>query len=197
MGRVKDYSLYVNQTCDPEDNLTASYFHFLCDIVGVESHYHLCDILNHIAFYSDIHNDENRIMDALYLRKEFIKNESFAGYFVDDFVLPVSVLEVLVVLAMRCEEDFHSEEFGDRTGFWFFSMLRNAGLIEFDDDHWMKGWYKVIRDRVYYILDRKYTRGCRGGFFPLRRSRHDQRFRELWFQMLDWLNENFKEEYHI
>lgn len=205
MGRVKEaYQLGIR---DPEDfNLDQLYFEWLCRIVGVEdpppqfgseTHRFLCDVLHQIQFYAVVHNDENRIIDARDLRDHFLEQEDYAGFFTGDILFPISVFEVLVALCIRCEKTIHNDDFGDRTAFWFHSILENADFLRFSDERWEVGASKLIEREMYYILEHLYKRNGTGSFFPLRRTRKDQRQQELWFQMVSWLNENYREEFML
>lgn len=128
-----------------------------------------------------IHRDINRAYDGLGLRIRFgneCGNPSF-----DDMLLdkPCSVLEMMVALAIRMEEDLmNSFLYGDRVGQWFWNMLKSLGLNtmtnrEFD------------RDRVDYILEtfmsQNYMPDGKGGLFWIRDCDCDMRELEIWVQM--------------
>lgn len=125
-----------------------------------------------------IPNDDNRIEDALDLRREFLgvreAHHMFKG---------VSVLEVLVSLSRRM-----AFAAGDESNRWAWQLIKNLGLSRYSDP---------LSDRQLDILDakledliwRNYDTDGRGGFFPLRHPEEDQTKVELWYQMSAYINE--------
>ena len=63
--------------------------------------------------------DENRLLDGLSLRREFSTTRVI-------FPCKCSVFEVLIALALRCEDQImHDQKHGERSGEWFWEMLGN------------------------------------------------------------------------
>lgn len=82
-----------------------------------------------------IFDDRNRVDDALQLRSIFLNEwtylEGGCRDEVDyDFVtMKVTVLEVFVAIAIRCEEEImQDDELGDRTKIWFWGLLDWFGI---------------------------------------------------------------------
>ena len=151
--------------------------------------------------------DENRAADGLLLRKIYAQNCANYGNFGCDFNnnfvnffagtrvgmyqnLPCSMLEMMIALARRAEDDImHEPDFGDRTGQWFWVMIQNLGLDVYDDYH----YFESEVDRILYVfVHRLYDKnGIGGGAFPIRRMTRDLRQTDLWWQMNAYLEEQF------
>lgn len=93
---------------------------------------------------------------------------------------PCSVLEMMISLAVRCEETImDNPRIGDRTGQWFWDMVVNLGLGSMTDDHYDKRYVIDVIDR---FLDREYEPNGRGGLFTIRGCDRDLRRVEIWHQ---------------
>lgn len=184
------------------------YFQWLCMLVHLDEdetgncYIGLGDILHSMEFYSLNPMDENRIEDGLDLRTEWLNRMQESGYFFPETSLdyrPASVLEVLVGMAVRCENQIMWDpDYGDRTYIWFWDMLSNlldgnhilseqctneTLSLEMADD---------VRYAVENFLERAYDFDGTGGLFPLRNPRRDQRQVELWTQMNQYMLENYR-----
>ena len=87
--------------------------------------------------------DSNRAKDGIYLRYLFSRDidEDF------DMDIGCTVLEMMVALSRRCEDDImYDPDIGDRTGYWFWTMIQNLTLDIYDD-------YMYDEHAVEYILD--------------------------------------------
>jgi hypothetical protein len=165
------------------------YFNWLVEQIGERNNRVLLWHLYNTPFRWYIELDLNRVDECYNLREEFNLD--------DEFDHPVSVLEVIYVLAKRCKfntegDDSHKEM--DESG-WFWKLIDNLGLTEYDDSkmgHPDYGpvYYEEVDQRLDIFLDRKYERNGRGGLFPLKYCRKDQRKVELWYQMGLYLVEN-------
>lgn len=129
--------------------------------------------------------DSNRAKDGIYLRYLFSRDID------DDFDMNIgcTMLEMMIALARRCEDDImYDPEIGDRTGYWFWVMIENMGLDAYDD-------YGYFESRVDYILDvvieRKYQRNGKCGMFYCNKNGADFREMDLWWQLNAYLNEQF------
>lgn len=78
--------------------------------------------------------------------------------------------------------------FGDRTGQWFWDMVRNLGLMNMTDDRFDEGHVRKVIDT---FLDRKYEPDGQGGLFKIRHCRRDLREVEIWCQ-LNWYLDQFE-----
>ena len=167
------------------------YHTWLCNLVydfGTRTSYDiLLRCLNETPFRYSIPMDENREMDGLALRGRF---ESETGIeFTDES--PCSVLEMLVALAIRMEHFMEDEDYGDRTGQWFWMMIVNLGLGHFSDDRFD---YDAFIDIIDRFLDREYEYDGEGGLFQVNDPDEDMRDLEIWWQMMWGLNEVIEEE---
>lgn len=122
-------------------------------------------------------NDDNRIVDACDLRREF---------WGEGQPIPqtgVSVLEVIVALSRRLE--FNA---GGNQEVWAWALIKNLGLHRYDDPI-----SQPYRDLIDAVLDaliwRKYRPNGKGGFFPLKNPKEDQTEVEIWYQMSAYINE--------
>lgn len=123
-------------------------------------------------------NDENRLGDAIDLRKQFFREIGQS-----DELGPPSFLEVLIALSRRLEFNAGGSARG-----WAWQLVVNLDLDRMWDP---LSSYK--RRKIGAILDRciwrTYEPNGLGGFFPLVMSERDQRKMEIWFQMAEYINE--------
>ena len=169
-------------------NLAREYFDWLCDIISVnEQTLYWKEVLwalRRTEFVAKLPKDNNRIDDALELRREF-------GGYIND---PVSVLEVLIALARRGEwEIMHDPDFGDRTSEWFWTMIYNLGLQEFaypgalnDPQNDLK-FMKIMEN----FMERGYGRDGKGGLFLDKTGQINMKVAELWDQMCYFFDDFF------
>ena len=113
--------------------------------------------------------DENRLSDGLNLRQNF-----------GDIYRPCSVLEVLIALSNRCEEQImHNDIQGNRMGLWFWEMIGNMGLSNMDDNRYDEEYVDdILRRFLYHNYD---LNGLGCAFRSV--SHPDLRDEELWYQM--------------
>lgn len=168
------------------------YFAWLCKIVSGEDDFNsyvsykkLFMHLHEIEFVYLIQKDGNRAEDGKDLRRRF----GFANQLVGaERILqgPCSVLEMMVALAVRCEESIMDDpSFGDRTGQWFWGMIVSLGLGAMDDSRYNK---KHVDDVIIRFLDREYQPNGKGGLFTIKNCDTDLRNVEIWIQMLWYLD---------
>lgn len=125
--------------------------------------------------------DENRAIDGVDLR--YRHNEETARELADK---PCSVLEMMVALSIRCENDIMADvERGDRTSKWFWSMIGNLRLHEMSDDHFN---IRMVRHRIDILLRREYKPDGTGGLFTVKHCKYDLTNIEIWYQMNWYLN---------
>ena len=171
------------------------YYEWLCDIIHVNQHdksyWLLIKDLYRKPFYWTVPNDDNRAYEGKNLREKFC-DEQRIEYIYDYFDSTPSLLEVIIGSAYRCEEMMIDQDDNMGMNFWFWKMLRNVGLEKFTDDnyHDLNGEL-IIDDILTKIIDRTYHRNGRGGLFPLKNYKKDQRKVELWYQMNSYLVENY------
>ena len=138
-----------------------------------------------LSRYFEVPMDLNRAKDGLRIREVF---EEETGYECEKGG-ECSVLELMIALAMRCEEQLmYDPEIGDRTHIWFFEMFRNLGFESCTDD-----WFNmdIFRDIIRHFLDRTYDEDGYGGPFYIPDFEEDMRKIELWFQLNFYLKYKF------
>lgn len=136
-------------------------------------------------FIFTIPMDENRAEDGIDLRDRFglslgcrdIENE-LSG--------PCSVLEMMISLAIRCEESIMDDpQMGDRTGQWFWGMIASLGLSGMTDDKFDRDTFEDIMSD---FLSHNYAPNGEGGLFTIRNCDADLRRVEIWRQLCWYLD---------
>lgn len=147
--------------------------------------------LHSIEFRYSIPMDGNRAGDGVNLRYRFGYDcgydATMIAAYLDD--RPCSVLEMMIALAMRCEEHIMDDpDEGNRLGQWFWNMIVNLNLGFMTDDHFD---IEYVDEVIDIFLDRKYKRNGEGGLFTVHNTNRDLRTVEIWYQMGWYLNETF------
>lgn len=173
-----------------KDQVNNDYFEWLCELIDSGrfskplSYRKLLMHLHNIEFTWIIPRDDNRADDGIQLRRRFALDR-------DDHRLqrciqgPCSVFEMMVALAIRCEETIMDDALlGNRTGQWFWGMIHNLDLNSMNDS-------KFDRDYVDYavarFLNREYEPDGKGGLFTVRHCDYDMRDVEIWCQLSYYL----------
>lgn len=133
--------------------------------------------------------DENRAGDGINLRysygREYDIPQPAIASLLDD--RPCSVLEMMIALATRCENQVMSNpDIGNRAGLWFWNMLKSLGLHNMSDDRYDASEVNYILDR---FLMRKYDDDGQGGLYTIKNVVRSMREIEIWYQMMQYLNE--------
>lgn len=108
---------------------------------------------------------------------------------------PCSVLEILVSVANRMEDILYEPENGNRALKWLWTLIRNLGLETFTDGAYKANpgsFDQAVDEILEKFINRTYDRRGKGGLFPLKKPRSDQREVEIWYQMQEYLDENFR-----
>ena len=168
--------------------LNEEYFNWMFQLVFANekrrSYRKLLKYLNSVEFTYILDFDSNRAEDGMDLRYRFGYEHDYNGPMIAAYLddRPCSVLEMMVALANRCEEQIMDDPHaGCRRGQWFFSMLASLGLSGMNDENFVKSDAEEIVSR---FLSRQYARNGEGGLFTVN-SRHDMRNVEIWYQ-LNW-----------
>lgn len=129
-----------------------------------------------------IPNDDNRVADGIELRYEFVHDYEIVDPPEHWMVLGCSFLEMLVALSRR----FAFEADGEPAD-WFWHMMDNLGLRQFNDStKFNPAQVDAILKRVIW---RQYDEDGRGGLFPLRDPKRNQRDVEIWYQLGEYILE--------
>lgn len=169
------------------------YFEWICDLIGDCDNYgRLLHFLFHTDFYYLMDMDGNRAEDGISLRYRYCQEMGIGGSEMDRLLndRPCSMLEMMVALAKRCEDDIMTDsEIGNRTGLWFWDMISSLGLRGMVDIRFNRWKAEQIVDR---FLEREYEPDGRGGLFYLPDFHRDLRNVEIWYQAM-WFLSEFKE----
>ncbi len=172
-------------------NVELKYFEWMCDYIcegrygGPNSYRKLLRYLHDVEFTYSIPKDANRAADGIDLRYRFAYDTGMAC--ADTYLEgPCSVFEMILALAIRCEENIMDDpRKGDRTGQWFWHMINNLGLGYMIDNRFD---ISEAEDIVARFLDREYEPDGRGGLFTVRYCDCDMRDEEIWTQMCYFLD---------
>lgn len=146
----------------------------------------LLDSLFIKPFEWSVANDDNRLADGMNLRRDF--NYIFGDSIWTYQLGPCSCLEMMIALSERCELDIMGIPGEEDIGRWFWIMLENLGLLEYDNLHFDGLEVNGILD---IWLKREYWPDGTGGVFPNPGSNLDQRKVEIWDQMNAYLVNNY------
>lgn len=181
--------------------LKERYFEWMCDLVydsrSPKKYDLLFRCLDSIPFTYILEMDENRAQDGLDLRYRFGYECDVDGNDIYEYLdrEPCSVLEMIVALSFRIEEDIMgNESVGNRTNKWFWTMIENLGLASMSNDNFDEYYTKRVINK---FLDRNYKRNGEGGLVTLHNCSRDLREVEIWDQVMLYLNgffENFDEK---
>lgn len=192
MGHFSDGIDYTPSNKD----FKKDYFAWLQEYVGSpkveDSYYLLLGRLFDTPFSWVVALDMNRALDGISLKSQF-SLDCYYGEPLRFQEYPCSVLEMLLALAIRIENNLYNGEDEHKTDVWFWEMLDNLGLVEFTDDNYHNAGGDVEVDKIIYtMMDRRYRKdGSEGGLFPLKYAKKDQRKVEIWYQMNEYLMENY------
>lgn len=150
----------------------------------------LLSLLNRIEFTYSIPMDQNRAEDGISLRYRYAITTN-CPYSPDDVLYeingPCSVLEMMIALSIRCEEDIMDDPgIGDRIKQWFWGMIVNLGLGGLHDGNFDQERAERV---ILRLLNRDYEPDGRGGLFTVRHPFRDLRDVEIWTQLLWYLDD--------
>ena len=166
-----------------------AYFEFLLSYILDDEHSkgisyrRLLMHLHDTEFYWSIDMDFNRAQYGIDMRFRFSDDPDVVACLQG----PCSVLEMMVALAVQCEEEIMtSPDTDDRTAVWFWDMIDNLGLSDQYDRNYEKAYVDWVLTR---FLDRKYEPNGDGGLFYVDHCDKDLTKVEIWKQMLWHLND--------
>ncbi len=148
----------------------------------------LFDLLDKTAFsWKNNPLDENRASDGVQLRHRW-SLETGERVLEDLFTSPASVLETLVALSFKAEENIAANpDIGKRTTQWFWTMIVNLGLGAQTDDHFNM---ESAMTCIHRFLNGQYEPNGRGGLFVVRHHPDvDMRTLDIWAQMCLYFEE--------
>jgi hypothetical protein len=166
------------------------YFDWICRIVcdggysGGRSWRKLLRYLDECEFTYILDMDSNRAKDGTALRQRYMYE---TGRTIGDAAMgrPCSVLEMMVALALRCEEHLMADPcFGNRTGMWFWEMIANLGLSALTDERFDEN---DSGRAITRLLRREYGPCGEGGLFTIPFCKDDLRDVDIWYQLMWYL----------
>ena len=172
-----------------DKELNNEYFEWMCQLVYDErytrrlSYQKLLNHLHNIDFQYSLPMDGNRAEDGTDLRYRFGYENKYEGSMIARYLdnRPCSVLEMLIALAFRCEENIMRDpDIGDRTGQWFWNMIVSLGLGSMSDSRFDAEYTDEV---IFRFMERKYKRNGEGGLFTIEHCKYDMRTVEIWWQM--------------
>lgn len=129
-------------------------------------------------------NDDNRVTDGQDLRVEFLHANRFSIFDTDPDWLNMgcSMLEMFIGLSRVA-----GFETGAPEAEWFWEIMENLNLRQYNDRAHIPE--EDVWDTLNRVIWRTYRTTGKGGMFPLRRPRNDQRDVELWYQLSAYILE--------
>lgn len=182
------------------------YFKWLYSWVGMDTkqygkYWRLLENLHSCEFRWFVDNDVNRATDGIKMRFDFCSEYGYDIHEIDEYLInkPCSFLEMLIGLARRIDSDIMWDpEAGNRTCYWFWTMLKNAGFVNEKgtlrcDETFSPDDMIWVKNKVEFLVNREYDLRGKGGLFPIIALPDGVNFKEteLWYQMQFYLNENF------
>lgn len=171
------------------------YFEWLFELVCAQRYSNdisfrkLLTRLHEIEFIYTIPNDANRAEDGKDLRYRYAITHGYEDSYEDVLSCldgPCSVLEMMVALSVRCEENIMDDPIlGDRTRQWFWDMIVNLGLGSMHDGNYDAYYIDKTVDRFLY---REYEANGKGGLFTIHNCKYDLRLFEIWYQLCWYLD---------
>lgn len=173
------------------NDIYEQYFNWLCNVVNVStvSYDKLLRLLHRTKFRWINIRDKNRAEDGTDLRFRFRK--SIDGLSRNEVLNwhdkePCSVLEMMIALAIRAEEQIMDDpQVGNRTTQWFWGMVSSLGLTGMSDNMFD---LIEVKDIIERFLNREYSPDGKGGLFTIRDCEYDLRDVEIWTQLCWYLD---------
>lgn len=174
-----------------EDKMKTDYFEWMYNLMcegrfaKTIAYRQLFTFLHDVEFVYFVPHDENRAEDGIALRYRYcwLNNCEDREYCLAG---PCSVLEMIVALAIRCEERIMSDpDKGDRTAQWFWGMITSLGLSSMNDTNYNE-W--LVNDVITRFLNREYDSDGKGSLFTIKGWNRDARKAEIWHQLMAYLN---------
>ena len=138
-------------------------------------------------------NDDNRVEEGIELRYKFA-DEKNVQLLEDDLSGSCTLLEMLIALADRMDFILFDPSKGNRRWLWFWLFIDNLKLQKYanDDEKGVisrkKRFNRIVINK---FLKREYLPNGKGGLFPLDNPSSDQREVEIWYQLMEYINENY------
>lgn len=180
-----------------KENITELYFTRLTKKISDRQHpakqySKLLRELFSIDYFYSVELDGNRYEDGIALRYHFGEERNIPGAVISSCLdtFPCSVLEMMISLAEKCENEvLYDPEQGSYDSLLFWEMIENLGLDGQTDDRFDKAY---VHERTGIFLERRYKRNGEGGLFVIPDCPHDMRTAEVWYQAMWYLNAKYR-----
>lgn len=153
------------------------------------SYSELCAYLYSRPFFFILPRDEDREDDGLSLRLRIM---DYVTYGKRGMALaysePCNVLEMMLALAQRAEDDIIFTANKDHVGELLYDMISSMGIAWLTDDYYSE---VAAQSAVDNMLNRRYEPNGHGGLFTVKKTSKDMRDMEIWYQMQAYLNEKY------
>lgn len=176
-------------------DVKSDYFEWMFDLVCKDrysrsnSYRKLLAYLHDEEFTYTMTADVDRAYDGVGLRRRFALSQEDVydyEYVIECLRGTCSVLEMMVALAIRCEEQIMDDPtVGNRTGQWFWKMIVNLGLGSMNDSHYDEIHVMWTIDR---FLSREYDADGHGGLFIVKDCERNLRRVPIWEQLCYFLD---------
>lgn len=159
-----------------------SYFGWLSAQVQGEEYYDLMIKLYSTPFIWKDPSDQNREIDGFELRFHFAESTGIDPRFIEHAFAqkPCSILEMMIALSFRMENEYMASEHANRVGHWFFNMVDSLGLLECKSSMVAD---VILRD----FNNRNYFENGKGSLFYIPGAPRDMRTVPIWDQMNLWI----------
>jgi hypothetical protein len=131
-------------------------------------------------------NDDNRVQDGKDLRREFFEVNEISRVDQNWVVLGCSMFEMLIALSRTLSFEADGEP-----RVWFWHLMETLDLFQYNDRIYKTRpeVASIIDETIDQVIWRQYEPDGKGGLFPLRNPREDQREVEIWYQLNAYLLE--------
>ena len=173
-----------------------NYFCWLCKHVGADKrkYHHVMNTLDHVKFRAFVPNDDNREEDGLQLRRQYLDELGDNDWAYADTIMEpeCSVLEMMIALCYRLEFETAQSRWEKTPEEWFWILIDNLGLSDATDGPCNTlAVRNRVRSTILGLVNRTYEANGEGGLFPLKYPKHDQKTIEIWYQMTEYIMENY------
>ena len=174
-------------------NNIGSYWSWLCgytvDDDHIDGYSSLLGILFDTEFVSIMKGDEARAHDGIDLRDQFCNENGLDPERFYDEIGACSLLEMLIGLAVRIENDITCDPRNNKFNpqFWFWFMLHNIGLDDMDDENFD---YDEVEYMINVFMNREFAPNGSGSLFTTDSNDLDFRTKPIWSQLCIFFNEH-------
>ena len=179
------------------ENAKSDYYEWLISKIYTGDDFRYNDLMSYLLnrdFTWTISMDSTRAEDGFNLRHQYSdETENSFNCLNSEMNAPCSILEMMIALTRRCEEQIMRDfDKGDRTGVWFWSIIETLELGQMEDGYFDQDFTAYVIQR---LLKRKYKKdGSDGAMFIIHSNRYDMRTADIWYQAILYLEEVIKNE---